>query len=254
MSTEVLRSDVDADGKQIANLGAPTASQGATYTDNLSVPLPNGVASPGSSFLAAAADHVHPNGASYDLILISDPSSPSASYLPTYGSGPTAGLLVAESWKNLANATIKTVDYTYSSGRVTTEVRKAYDTSTGAVVAQITITYAYLGSILQSSTLIRNVGSSSNAAIDLLLESDPVSASISYAATYGVGGMSDELWSFTGSGLAIKSVHYVYSSGLLSSEIRKVFGANGTTIVGQLTINYAYSSNLLTSITQTRDV
>jgi hypothetical protein len=61
MARDVAQRDRDQANFRIENLGNPQAANDATKTDNTSVPLPSaGAGSPGSSFLAAPADHVHP--------------------------------------------------------------------------------------------------------------------------------------------------------------------------------------------------
>lgn len=65
---ETLRTSVDANGHRIIGLGAPAEPADATYVDPVSVPLPDGAASPGTSLLAAAADHVHPSAAGGEIV------------------------------------------------------------------------------------------------------------------------------------------------------------------------------------------
>jgi hypothetical protein len=80
MSKDVAQRELDQAGFRISNLGTPTAAGDATKTDNATVPhASSGTGSPGTSLLAAAADHVHPAAAassSYSAIL-SDPSEQS---------------------------------------------------------------------------------------------------------------------------------------------------------------------------------
>ena len=61
MSRDVAQRDLDMAGFHLLNLGPPQSAQDATHVDPTAVPLPaNGTGSPGTSFLAAPADHVHP--------------------------------------------------------------------------------------------------------------------------------------------------------------------------------------------------
>jgi hypothetical protein len=61
---DVLARGLDARGQRIRNLSPPAEKRDATYTDNETKPQPLGKdASPGSSRLAAPADHVHPMAA-----------------------------------------------------------------------------------------------------------------------------------------------------------------------------------------------
>jgi hypothetical protein len=78
MVSDVAKRDLDQAGFRIANIGEPKKGD-ATRTDNESKPKPNaGSGSPGSSFLAAPADHVHPaspgGGGSSGTVDISDPT------------------------------------------------------------------------------------------------------------------------------------------------------------------------------------
>ena len=82
MSKDVAQRELDQAGFKISNLGNPTAAGDATKTDNTTTPLANsGSGSPGSSFLAAPADHVHPAvaGSSAFSAMISDPDEQSQS-------------------------------------------------------------------------------------------------------------------------------------------------------------------------------
>lgn len=84
MAKDVAQRDLDQSNFRISNLGTPTDAGDATKTDNATVPLANtGAGSPGSSLLAAPADHVHPaspggGGSSY-AVTLSDPSEQSQS-------------------------------------------------------------------------------------------------------------------------------------------------------------------------------
>ncbi len=59
-SAELLLKTLDADGNEIQNVGTPTQPGSATTTDNTTAPSDVGaVAAPGTSWLAAPADHTH---------------------------------------------------------------------------------------------------------------------------------------------------------------------------------------------------
>lgn len=74
-------------------------------------------------------------------------------YTPTY-----AGLLITvETWVRNDSTNIKTIDYTYAVGKVTTEVRKVFALDGTTIVAQLTWTYVYTGNIVTSATMVRNV-------------------------------------------------------------------------------------------------
>jgi hypothetical protein len=85
MARDVAQRELDQAGFRISKLGDPTQAGDATKTDNTSLPKPaSGEGAPGSSFLAAPADHVHPaapgtGGSGGELIAIDDPSQQAAS-------------------------------------------------------------------------------------------------------------------------------------------------------------------------------
>lgn len=77
MAKDVAQRDLDQAGFRISNLGTPTTAGDATTTDNTTVPRPaSGTGSPGTSLLAAAADHVHPAAAASSAYscTLTDPS------------------------------------------------------------------------------------------------------------------------------------------------------------------------------------
>lgn len=82
MAKDVAQRELDQAGFKISNLGNPTAAGDATKTDNTTVPrAESGTGSPGTSLLAAPADHVHPAAASSSgySATFSDPSEQSQS-------------------------------------------------------------------------------------------------------------------------------------------------------------------------------
>lgn len=79
MTRDVAQRERDQSGHRIVNLGEPKEKGDATRTDNESTPKPaSGSGSPGKSFLAAPADHVHPAtggpGGGGMAVVIDDPS------------------------------------------------------------------------------------------------------------------------------------------------------------------------------------
>src|SRR2546423_5618715 len=71
MARDVAQREVDQAGFRILNLGDPKAAGDATKTDNSTVPAPAaGTGSPGTSLLAAPADHVHPASAGNGTTLL----------------------------------------------------------------------------------------------------------------------------------------------------------------------------------------
>jgi hypothetical protein len=62
MARDVALRELDQAGFRIVNLGTPTAANDATKTDNTTIPRAStGTGAPGTSLLAAPADHVHPS-------------------------------------------------------------------------------------------------------------------------------------------------------------------------------------------------
>ena len=142
MSKDVAQRELDQAGFKISNLGTPTATGDATKTDNTTVPLANsGSGSPGSSFLAAPVDHVHPAaaGSSAYSAMVSDPSEQSQS-------GPAETVIaqfpvdLGPTVPNLIPTFAAIVDV--DSGTATFNVRLSVtpDVVDGAILATITKT------------------------------------------------------------------------------------------------------------------
>ena len=79
MAKDVAQRDLDQSGFRISNLGDPKSAGDVTKTDNSTAPKANaGTGSPGTSYLAAAADHVHPESLVASggglVITLADPS------------------------------------------------------------------------------------------------------------------------------------------------------------------------------------
>lgn len=80
MAKDVAQRDRDLAGFRIGNVADPMAEGDLTKVDGRSTPRANsGGGSPGTSFLAAAADHVHPavGGAAAPLVTFDDPTQQS---------------------------------------------------------------------------------------------------------------------------------------------------------------------------------
>jgi hypothetical protein len=93
--------------------------------------------------------------------------------------------------------------------------------------------------------------------IEFLLDCEPIdetgAVDSSYTATYSGNFISLEEWKRNDTTL-LKSIAYTFTGNKVTTEIRKVFAANGTTIVAQVTWSYTYTGNNLTSSTMVRDV
>jgi len=92
---------------------------------------------------------------------------------------------------------------------------------------------------------------------EFLLDNEPTAetgaSDCAYTITRAAGQVTKEEWKRNDTTL-IKSIDYSYITGKLSSEVRKVFAANGSTIVAQVTWSYTYTGGLLTSAAMIRDV
>jgi hypothetical protein len=93
--------------------------------------------------------------------------------------------------------------------------------------------------------------------IEFLLDCDPIdetgATDSSYTATYSGNYISLEEWKRNDTTL-LKSIAYTYTGNKLTTEVRKVFAADGTTIVAQVTWSYTYTGNKLTSASMIRNV
>jgi hypothetical protein len=74
-------------------------------------------------------------------------------YTPTYVSGQ----VTKEEWKRNDTTLIKSIDYTYTTGRLTQEVRKVFAANGTTITAQVTWSYSYTGQTLTSATMVRDV-------------------------------------------------------------------------------------------------
>ena len=89
----------------------------------------------------------------------------------------------------------------------------------------------------------------------LLACNDPVNVTNNYAATYTGPRLTRETWTNAATGKLIKSIDYTYNIfGQLTQEVRKVYGPDGVTVIGQITIAYTYTGSTLTSYTETRNI
>lgn len=92
---------------------------------------------------------------------------------------------------------------------------------------------------------------------EFLLNCEPVretgAVDASYTPTYAAGRVTKEEWTRNDATL-IKSIDYMYTGVMVTSEIMKVFAPDGVTVTAQVSWNYSYTGSTLTSATMTRDV
>jgi len=90
---------------------------------------------------------------------------------------------------------------------------------------------------------------------EFLLANDPVpqpGLTIARTPTYSAGLISNETWEL--SGLSVKSIDYIYSSGLLDKTIVKIYDIDGVTVLAQTTETQLYSGGLDSGSTIVRNI
>lgn len=90
--------------------------------------------------------------------------------------------------------------------------------------------------------------------INLYLECEPPTPSTDYTNTYTGNRVDQEQWKRHSDASLLKQVDYTYTGARVTQEVRKVFAANGVTVLGQITIVYSYTGQHLTGEAITRDV
>jgi prolipoprotein diacylglyceryltransferase len=92
-----------------------------------------------------------------EFLLDNDPTAETGatdcSYTPTYATGK----ITKEEWKRNDATLIKSIDYTYASGKVSQEVRKVFATNGTTILAQVTWSYSYTGNNLTGASMTRDV-------------------------------------------------------------------------------------------------
>jgi|MudIll2142460700_1097286.scaffolds.fasta_scaffold00704_5 hypothetical protein len=87
-----------------------------------------------------------------DELLEDEPCQPNNTYTITR----VMGQVTQEKWVRTAdNSLYKTIDYTYVSGKVDTEDRKVYAEDGVTVLAELTCTYTYMGSLVTQIVRVR---------------------------------------------------------------------------------------------------
>lgn len=92
-------------------------------------------------------------GGSAAALLTDDPADEDHTYTPTY-----LGLLVTtEEWFRLDDTLIKSIEYEYTSGLVSTVVVKVFAADGTTIIAQTTSSYSYTGIVLDEIVTARDV-------------------------------------------------------------------------------------------------
>jgi hypothetical protein len=90
--------------------------------------------------------------------------------------------------------------------------------------------------------------------LELQLASEPVTEPLVYTNTISDGHITQELWTRSEISKLLKSIDYTYSLGLLETEVRKVYDADGTTVLAQVTISFSYSGSTVDGKIIFRDI
>lgn len=91
--------------------------------------------------------------------------------------------------------------------------------------------------------------------VDQLLEALEISTvGTTYTNTISSGRVTQELWKVTAGSINLKSIDYTYTGSKVTTEVRKVFLNDGSTIIGQVTLTYTYTGNIVSGIAQVRNV
>jgi hypothetical protein len=80
------------------------------------------------------------------------------------------------------------------------------------------------------------------------------STQANYTATYTGSLLTQEQWKNNSNTNLLKQITYTYTGNQLTTEVRNVYGSNGSTIIAQVTLAYTYTGSKLTSNTIVRNV
>jgi len=89
---------------------------------------------------------------------------------------------------------------------------------------------------------------------DLFLDSEPTTPGTTWSTTVSGGKVTQEKWVRTAGATNLKTIDYTYTGNKVTTEVRKVFAEDGTTVVAQNTLSYSYTGNVVSGIVATRDV
>jgi hypothetical protein len=89
---------------------------------------------------------------------------------------------------------------------------------------------------------------------DVLLLNDPIDGSYTYSLTRSGNKVTQEKWVRTGDFSNKRTIDYTYTSNQVTSEVRKVYASDGSTVTAQATFTYTYSGSNVSSISVVRDI
>jgi hypothetical protein len=90
---------------------------------------------------------------------------------------------------------------------------------------------------------------------DVLLVCEPSADDTTYEITRTAGKVTRESWTWTDTNVLLKTIAYTRAGGWLTSEVRKIYGPDGITVVAQLTVAYNRTPcHRITGAAYTRDI
>lgn len=129
-----------------------------------------------------------------------------------------------------------------------------FNGTTGKVIKDSGITVAALTAALQAYADSVGANTLTLASNDLLLVAEPPEPNNTYSNTIVGTQVTQEKWVRTSGSARLKQIDYTYTGLQLTTEVRKVYALDGTTIVAELTINYTYTGLSLTGETVVRNI
>jgi len=143
--------------------------------------------------------------------------------------------------ESIVTSTGGTADLLYDSGSLRVGFNPAGLTAVSATDVQNAI--QQLATSIGSTTLN----------YDLLLSVDPPRPDNNYSNIKTNNNITQETWKRTDL-TNLKRIDYTYTSNKVTTEVIRVYAANGSTVVAQLTSTMTYSGNTVTAIASVRNI
>lgn len=89
---------------------------------------------------------------------------------------------------------------------------------------------------------------------DLILETEPADQHFVYDIIRTGNQVTQETWKRTSNSTLYKTIDYTYVGTRVEAEVRKIYAADGSTVVAQKTVDYIYQGNLVVKASGTRDI
>lgn len=88
--------------------------------------------------------------------------------------------------------------------------------------------------------------------LDWLLDCEPTRPDTTHTITRVLGNVTNETWKRTADLTNLKTIDYTYAAGKVSTEDRKLYAADGLTVVARLLVTYIYGMGLVIGSTRQR--